>query len=620
MRISDFFLVLPTFVLALILAPVILEIVGDDAEVLGIRATLFVIIVVIGLTSWATTARIIRSQVLSLKERMFVDRARAIGAGPARIMRRHILPNVVNLIVAQAVLTFAAAVFTETTLSFVGLGDPFAPSWGQILDSAQVSGAPGPRRVVVHRAAGRLRRARRARLHAGRQRPRRHPQSEAERTAMTADRAPSGGPPSTAGAQQPAEVRGRRQWPLPKQAVPGAPLLEVEDLKTYFQLSSGVVHAVDGVTFKLDYGEALGIAGESGCGKTTTALSLVRLLPSNARIEGGSIKLFGIDLVPEDRAPAATLSLARDQHRLPGRDERAQPGPARSRPDRRADRAAPVAVARRVAATEPASCSTWSGIPKKRGAAYPHELSGGMRQRAMIAMALACDPAIIIGDEPTTALDVMVQAQILALLERLRDELNLSLILITHDLSVIAETCDRVLIMYAGRVAEEGSVREVFARPRHPYTQKLLSAFPNIQADRRTLDVIPGSPPDLRTPPPGLPVPSALRLRDAGLLGGRAARGHPRRWRPDGLSPLPGRHRRRPGHGAAAERRRPDRAARSRPRRRRATRAARGGRLMADDLLRLENLQVHFPIRGGLARHDPAPARAASSVRSTGST
>ena len=126
-----------------------------------------------------------------------------------------------------------------------------------------------------------------------------------------------------------------------------------------------------------------------------------------------------------------------------------------------------------------------------------------MRQRAMIAMALACDPAIVIGDEPTTALDVMVQAQILELLEDLRHKLGLSLILITHDLSVIAETCDRVLIMYAGRVAEEGPVQEVFRRPRHPYTQKLLSAFPNIHADRRTLDVIPGSPPDLRHPPPG---------------------------------------------------------------------------------------------------------------------
>jgi peptide/nickel transport system permease protein len=143
MRISDFFLVLPTFVLAIILAPVIIEVVGSDAEILGIRATLLVIIVVIGLTSWATTARIIRSQVLSLKGRMFVDRARVIGAGPGRIMLRHILPNVMNLIVAQAVLTFATAVFTETTLSFIGLGDPFQPSWGEILSSAQSTGAPG---------------------------------------------------------------------------------------------------------------------------------------------------------------------------------------------------------------------------------------------------------------------------------------------------------------------------------------------------------------------------------------------------------------------------------------------------------------------------------------------
>jgi oligopeptide/dipeptide ABC transporter ATP-binding protein len=143
------------------------------------------------------------------------------------------------------------------------------------------------------------------------------------------------------------------------------------------------------------------------------------------------------------------------------------------------------------------------GIPRKRSDAYPHELSGGMRQRAMIAMALACDPAIVIGDEPTTALDVMVQAQILQLLEQLRRDLGLSLILITHDLSVIAETCDRVMIMYAGRVAEEGPVHHVFTAPRHPYTQKLLSAFPNIRADRRTLDTIPGMPPDLRKPPPG---------------------------------------------------------------------------------------------------------------------
>ena len=143
MRLTDFFLVLPTFVLAIILAPIILDGIGPDAELFGIRATLLVIVIVIGLTSWATTARIIRSQVLSVKERMFVDRARVIGSGPGRIMRRHIFPNVVNLIVAQTVLTFATAVFTETTLSFIGLGDPFQPSWGEILNAAQSSGAPG---------------------------------------------------------------------------------------------------------------------------------------------------------------------------------------------------------------------------------------------------------------------------------------------------------------------------------------------------------------------------------------------------------------------------------------------------------------------------------------------
>jgi peptide/nickel transport system permease protein len=143
MRLTDFFLVLPTFVLAIILAPVILEIIGPEAEFMGLRATLLVIVIVIGITSWATTARIIRSQTLSIRERMFVDRARVIGSGPGHIMRRHIFPNVVNLIVAQAVITFAAAVFIETSLSFIGLGDPFAPSWGQILDAAQNAGAPG---------------------------------------------------------------------------------------------------------------------------------------------------------------------------------------------------------------------------------------------------------------------------------------------------------------------------------------------------------------------------------------------------------------------------------------------------------------------------------------------
>jgi oligopeptide/dipeptide ABC transporter ATP-binding protein len=325
---------------------------------------------------------------------------------------------------------------------------------------------------------------------------------------MTLEPRPAGGPPPVAArgraaaagtAPPPVDARGRT---LPKQADPAQPLLVVENLRTHFDLDGDTVRAVDGVSFTLRQGEALGIAGESGCGKTTTALSLVRLLPSNARIVEGSIRYYGIDLVPKSAEALrryrwreisivfqGAMNALNPVQRL--RDQLAEPLTER------------LGLSDRAARTKAGELLELVGIPRKRGGAYPHELSGGMRQRAMIAMALACDPAIVIGDEPTTALDVMVQAQILELLERLRRDLGLSLVLITHDLSVIAETCDRILVMYAGMVAEEGLVSEVFRSPRHPYTQKLLAAFPNIQADRRTLDVIPGAPPDLRHPPPG---------------------------------------------------------------------------------------------------------------------
>ena len=299
-----------------------------------------------------------------------------------------------------------------------------------------------------------------------------------------------------------AAIRGRRQQSLPRLADPNAPLLEVTDLKAHFRLEHGWLRAVDGVSFRLENGEALGLAGESGCGKTTTALSLVGLLPANGRIRGGSVKLFGIDLVPKSERALrryrwreisivfqGAMNALNPVRRI--RDQIAEPIEVR------------LGQSQSVARARAGELLELVGIPRRRGMAYPHEFSGGMRQRAMIAMALACDPAIVIGDEPTTALDVMVQAQILQLLEQLRHDLGLSLILITHDLSVIAETCDKVLVMYAGRVAEEGPVNRVFTSPRHPYTQKLLSSFPNIRADRRTLDVIPGQPPDLRDPPPG---------------------------------------------------------------------------------------------------------------------
>ena len=296
--------------------------------------------------------------------------------------------------------------------------------------------------------------------------------------------------------------RDRRGRPLPKSADPSKPLLDVEDLSIRFKLAKGSVKAVDGVSFRLNEGSALGIAGESGCGKTTTALSLVRLLPSNGRIRSGRISYYGIDLAAKPEAAMAryrwreisivfqgAMNALNPVQRI--RDQIAEPVRVRLGADESTARKRAGELLELV------------GIPSKRGVTYPHELSGGMRQRAMIAMALACDPKVVIGDEPTTALDVMVQAQILQLLEQLRAELGLSLILITHDLSVIAETCDAAMIMYAGRVMEEGPVSRVFTVPRHPYTQALLRAFPNIQADRRSLDVIPGQVPDLRDPPPG---------------------------------------------------------------------------------------------------------------------
>jgi oligopeptide/dipeptide ABC transporter ATP-binding protein len=293
--------------------------------------------------------------------------------------------------------------------------------------------------------------------------------------------------------------------PSPQHVPPGsdlsAPLLDVRELRTEFALKSSTVHAVDGVSFQVLDGEAVGIAGESGCGKTTTALSLVQLLPSNATVSG-SVRLRGIELLDKSEKELARYRWREISIIFQGAMNSLNPV------KRMVDQIVEAMLVHkhldeRTARVHARELLEFVGIPARRGSAYPHQLSGGMRQRAMIAMALSCDPAVVIGDEPTTALDVMVQAQIMELFARLRSELGLSLLLITHDLSVISETCDRVVIMYAGRIAEVGPVRTVFRTPRHPYTRGLLSAFPSIRAGRRTLDVIQGSPPDLRNPPPG---------------------------------------------------------------------------------------------------------------------
>jgi len=282
-------------------------------------------------------------------------------------------------------------------------------------------------------------------------------------------------------------------------------VLEVEGLKTYFQILRGYVKAVDGVSFKVEKGEAMGLAGESGCGKTTTALSVLKILPSNGRIVGGKVIFDNADITKfsEDEM--------REKVRWKGISLVFQGAMNAMNPVQRIGDQIVEAILlhepgmeRREAKDRARKLLELVGINPGRVDNYPHEFSGGMRQRAMIAMALSSNPQMIIADEPGTALDVIVAAQVLKLLKELKEKLNLSMILITHDLSIIAETCEKSAIMYAGKVAEYGDVVSIFKEPLHPYTQGLIGAFPNIKEEQRVkMESIPGSPPDLLNPPSG---------------------------------------------------------------------------------------------------------------------
>ena len=262
------------------------------------------------------------------------------------------------------------------------------------------------------------------------------------------------------------------------------------------------MHAVDGVSFDLDEGEALGLAGESGCGKTTTALSLMRLLPYNGKIVSGSILFRGRDLVKVSDLRIRKIRWKEISIIFQGAMNSLNP--VRNIGQQIAE---PIILHEKVdedeATNRVGELLELVGINRDRRRDFPHEFSGGMRQRVMIAMALACNPKIVIADEPVTALDVMIQAQILELLERLRKELHLSMILISHDLSVMAETCEKVAIMYGGKMMEVGKTVDVFTDPKHPYTQGLVAAFPDIRGQRTMLASIPGDVPSLINPPSG---------------------------------------------------------------------------------------------------------------------
>ncbi len=288
------------------------------------------------------------------------------------------------------------------------------------------------------------------------------------------------------------------------------PLLSVESLRTWFHMPDGIAKSVDGVSFHINAGETLGIVGESGCGKSVTALSILRLIQPPGRIEAGSRIVFeGKDLVTLD--DAGMRNIRGNRISMIFQEPMSALNPVFTVGDQVAEVARVHGTRSRRKAWERAvEMLTLTGIPSpgERAKQYPHQLSGGMRQRVLIAMALIMNPAMIIADEPTTALDVTIQAQILELLTDLKKRLGTAILMITHDLGVIAETAERVLVMYGGEVVEEAAVTTLFEDAHHPYTEGLMNAMPQITESRERLNVIPG------TVPPPTAWPSGCRFRD----------------------------------------------------------------------------------------------------------
>ena len=292
-------------------------------------------------------------------------------------------------------------------------------------------------------------------------------------------------------------------------------LLDVRDLRTYFYTQDGVVKAVDGVDFSVRRGEIVGLVGESGCGKSVTSLSVMRLVAYPGKIESGEVHFDKVELLGLPRREMTSIRGSRISmiFQQPtsclnpvfdAGDQLAEVLQIHQEIKRRAGRDRAIELLRMVGIPD----------PEKRIEAYPHELSGGMAQRVMIAMALACNPELLIADEPTTALDVTIQAQILDLMRNLQASTGTSIILITHDMGVVAEMASRVAVMYAGRIVEEADVNTLFSRPKHPYTQGLLASIPVLGQLKEELDVIPGVVPSLIDLPPGCRFAPRCRARE----------------------------------------------------------------------------------------------------------
>jgi peptide/nickel transport system permease protein len=475
MRVMDAILSIPALILALAIAGVL----GRGLTNALIALT---IVFIPGFT------RLIRAQTLAVREETFIEASQSIGSRPWWLLVARVLPNVASPIIVQASLSLGAVLLAEATLSFLGVGiTPPNSSWGVMLSDAFEKIYVHPWQIVYPGVAILLTVLAFNVL------------GDGLRDAFSVD-----------------TVRRRRkgkagitrvvtsQPATPAERAPDEALLAVDGLTVEFETDQGVHRVVEDVSFFVRPGETLGLVGESGSGKTVSSLSILRIIPSPpGRIVGGSVRFDGKDLLQADfetmrrvrgaeiamvfQDPMSSLNPAYTVGNQLTEALRLHEKVSRSDAQRRA-----IEILERVGIPE----------PEKRLNQYPHEFSGGMRQRVVIAMALICRPKVLIADEPTTALDVTVQAQILELLQDLQRETGMAVIFVTHDLGVVAGICDRVTVLYAGQVVETGEVHDLFAKPEHPYTAGLLAAMPQRHEGDGELASIPGRVP----PPDNMPV------------------------------------------------------------------------------------------------------------------
>ncbi len=511
MRVADVIMSFPSLLLAVVVLYIFSPSIAN-------------IVLILTITRIPVYLRTARAESAELQSRLFVDAARTFGTPARAIIRRHVFPVVLPTLLTVATLDFCYVMLAESSLSFLGIGiQPPDVSWGLMVAQARTSCAPvvavGPARPGHrdHHGLGQP---------AGLLGPDRHRPGPA----LAADHRPQASP-----APHQCDGDPMTAAPLTATAEVG---LEVTGLTVELHTPRGDVRAVDEVSFTAYRGQTLALLGESGCGKSMTAQAVAGLLEPIAEVTGGRVVLGDEDLLTVSRKRrrqvAGPLLSIVFQDALTALNPVYTVGTQLAEPFRIHQKMS--AKAARVKAIE---LMGHVGIPEpeSRVDSYPHQFSGGMRQRLLIAMAVALSPKVLIADEPTTALDVTVQAQILALLARLRAEHEMAVVLITHDLAVVAEEADRVAVMYAGRIVESGRVSEVFEDPRHPYTRGLLESVP-VDAERGAdLRSIPGSPPDLFSIPQlrvSSEMPSGPRYLPPGATAAAVTRPGGR-FRPAGL-------------------------------------------------------------------------------------